>query len=45
VNTMVSPRRAALYRMVTDTHICPFGLKAKDLLRRKGFEEAGIEDR
>ena len=32
------PRRAALYRMVTDTHTCPFGLKARDLLRRKGFE-------
>jgi glutaredoxin len=41
VNTMVSPRRAALYRMVTDTHTCPFGLKAKDLLRRKGFS---VED-
>lgn len=27
--------------MKTDEHICPFGLKAKDLLRREGFE---IED-
>ncbi|MGB0906108.1 MAG: MauE/DoxX family redox-associated membrane protein [Maricaulaceae bacterium] len=26
-----------LYRMVTPEHICPFGLKAKDLLDRKGF--------
>jgi len=32
---------ASLYRMVTDQHICPFGLKAKDLLKRKGFD---IED-
>ncbi len=29
--------RAALYRMVTGEHICPFGLKARDLLRRKGY--------
>jgi glutaredoxin len=33
----ILPRRAALYRMVMDTHTCPFGLKARDLLRRKGF--------
>ncbi len=31
-------RRASLYRMKTDEHICPFGLKAKDLLEREGFE-------
>lgn len=29
---------AVLYRMVTDTHICPFGLKAKDLLKRNGYQ-------
>lgn len=29
---------AELYRMMTDTHICPFGLKSKDLLQRKGFK-------
>lgn len=34
-------KTASLYRMVTDEHICPFGLKAKDLLERKGFE---VED-
>lgn len=28
---------ASLYRMVTDEHICPFGLKAKDLLERRGY--------
>lgn len=33
---------ARIYRMVMDGHVCPFGLKAKDLLRRKGF---AIEDR
>jgi glutaredoxin len=33
---------ATLYRMETDTHICPFGLRAKDLLRRNGFQ---IDDR
>lgn len=31
-------RRATLYRMATDTHTCPFGLKARDLLRRKGYD-------
>ena len=30
-------KRATLYRMVMDQHICPFGLKARDLLERAGF--------
>ena len=30
-------KRATLYRMATDEHICPFGLKAKDLLKRRGY--------
>ena len=30
-------RHAVLYRMVMPTHICPFGLKARDLLRRNGY--------
>ena len=30
-------RSATLYRMVMATHICPYGLKARWLLRRKGF--------
>jgi len=34
-------KKAVVYRMVTDTHICPFGIKAVDLLKRKGFE---VED-
>jgi glutaredoxin len=31
------PRSATLYRMVMDAHVCPYGLKARWLLRRKGF--------
>lgn len=34
-------KKAVLYRMVTDEHICPFGIKSKDLLERKGYE---VED-
>ena len=30
-------KTAALYRMVTDEHLCPFGLKSKDLLERQGL--------
>ncbi|KUM51970.1 MauE/DoxX family redox-associated membrane protein [Rheinheimera sp. EpRS3] len=30
-------RQATLYRMKTDEHICPFGLKSKYLLRQQGF--------
>ena len=31
-------KKAILYRMATDLHICPFGLKAKDLLKRNGYQ-------
>jgi glutaredoxin len=34
-------RKAVLYRMVTPKHVCPWGLKARDLLRRSGYE---VED-
>jgi glutaredoxin len=34
--------KAVLYRMVTPEHVCPWGLKAKDLLGRSGYE---VEDR
>jgi len=27
---------ADLYRMVMEDHVCPYGLKAKDLLEREG---------
>ena len=30
-------QRATLYRMVMSKHICPYGLKAKNLLERKGY--------
>ena len=36
-----APRTATLYRMVMDTHVCPYGLKARDLLRRQGYQ---VED-
>jgi len=32
-------RHARLYRMVMPGHTCPYGLKAKDLLKRSGFVE------
>lgn len=32
---------AELYRMVMPEHVCPYGLKARDLLEREGFE---VED-
>ncbi len=37
-----SPRKATLYRMVMKEHTCPYGLKAKDLLERQGFQ---VDDR
>jgi len=37
MTSLAEPRRAILYRMVMDQHVCPFGLKAKDLLRRQGY--------
>lgn len=39
---MTTPRKALLYRMVMPTHTCPYGLKARDLLRRQGYE---VDDR
>lgn len=36
--TARTKKTATLYRMVTDDHICPFGIKAKDLLERQGLE-------
>jgi glutaredoxin len=35
-------RMAILYRMVMPEHVCPWGLKAKDLLRRQGYD---VDDR
>lgn len=35
-------KTATIYRMVMEKHVCPYGLKAKHLLRRSGFE---VDDR
>jgi len=34
-------KKAVLYRMVMPEHVCPWGLKAQDLLHRSGYE---VED-
>lgn len=36
-DTSAPAEHATLHRMVMPKHICPFGLKAKDLLEREGF--------
>jgi glutaredoxin len=36
------PSHATVYRLVTDEHLCPWGLKTVDLLRRKGY---AVDDR
>ncbi|AMP88228.1 glutaredoxin family protein [Legionella pneumophila] len=36
-----SIKKAVLYRMVIEHHVCPYGLKSRDLLRRQGYE---VED-
>ena len=36
-----SAKTAVLYRMVMEQHVCPYGLKSKDLLEREGF---AVED-
>lgn len=33
----MTTKQAVLYRMVTDEHLCPFGLKSKHLLERQGY--------
>lgn len=34
---MTEARTATLYRMVLPDHICPFGVRAKQLLQAEGF--------
>ncbi|MDE4998641.1 glutaredoxin domain-containing protein, partial [Francisella tularensis] len=43
----MNKQKAIIYRMVTDKHICPFGIKAKYLLKRKGYfvEDIHLKDR
>lgn len=38
----ITKPKATVYRMVMAQHTCPYGLKAKDLLERKGY---AVEDR
>ncbi|MAY63640.1 MAG: glutaredoxin [Rhizobiales bacterium] len=40
-NIATDAKRATLYRMVMPEHVCPYGLKVKALLERKGYE---VED-
>lgn len=40
-NTPRARETAVIYRMVMAEHVCPWGLKAADLLRRSGYE---VED-
>ncbi len=35
-------KKAVIHRMVMPHHVCPYGLKAKDLLKRSGYE---VDDR
>lgn len=35
-------KKATIYRMVTPDHVCPWGLKSVDLLKRKGY---AVDDR
>ncbi|WP_294357312.1 glutaredoxin [uncultured Sphingomonas sp.] len=40
--TRTEQQRAVLYRMVMPDHVCPYGLKARDLLQRRGY---AVDDR
>lgn len=39
---MSQQRQAILYRMVLPDHVCPFGVRAKEMLETQGFD---IDDR
>ncbi|MDE4990429.1 glutaredoxin, partial [Francisella tularensis subsp. holarctica] len=43
----MNKQKALIYRMVTDKHICPFGIKYKYLLILKGYfvEDIHLKDR
>jgi glutaredoxin 3 len=38
----MSERQATLYRMVLPDHVCPFGVRAKQMLEQAGYD---VEDR
>ena len=31
-------KKAILYRIITDKHLCPYGIKAKNILKKKGYD-------
>lgn len=35
---MSDSRKATLYRMVLPDHVCPFGVRAKQILQSEGFD-------
>ncbi|MGZ8998693.1 MAG: hypothetical protein ACXW2T_07555 [Allosphingosinicella sp.] len=35
---MAEDRQATLYRMVLSDHVCPFGVRAKEMLGAHGYE-------
>lgn len=39
---MTDTRHATLYRMVLPDHVCPFGVRAKQMLERAGYD---VDDR
>jgi glutaredoxin 3 len=39
---MTEPSRVTLYRMVLSDHVCPYGVRAKQMLEAQGFE---VDDR
>ncbi len=39
---MTEPRTATLHRMVLPDHVCPFGIRAKQLLQADGYD---VDDR
>src|SRR5690606_4997460 len=41
-NSPKSAKTATLYRMVMPDHVCPYGLKARHLLRSQGYQ---VDDR
>ena len=34
----MTARKATLYRMVLPDHVCPYGVRARQLLQQSGFE-------
>lgn len=41
LSPVIVSKKATIFRMVTPDHLCPWGIKSKDLLKRNGYE---VED-